>query len=447
MSKRLFGTDGVRGIANRSLDSILAYKLGQATALLIAKGKPGAKIIIGKDTRISGDMLESALAAGICSAGANAVLVGVAPTPAVAYLTRQQKADAGVVISASHNPAVYNGIKIFNSEGYKLADTIEDEIEVMIKGESPSLPNGDEVGSISHEEDLLELYVDYLVSTCDTRFDGYKVVLDAANGAAYQVSKKVFDALGAETFLFHNAPNGVNINADCGSTHPAFLQEQVSALGADIGLAFDGDADRLIAVDHNGNIVDGDRVLAICAKAQKAEGALAQNAVVATIMSNLGLELHLKEHGISVIKTDVGDRYVLEEMQKNGQNFGGEQSGHVIFLDYNTTGDGVLTGVQLLRVVKKAKQALADLAKEVHILPQVLINAKVSEEKKYQYTNDEQIVNAIASLEATMSGKGRVLIRTSGTEALVRVMIEGEDYAFIEAEAGKLAALIEQRLN
>ena len=447
MSKRLFGTDGVRGIANRSLDSILAYKLGQATALLFAKDKPSAKIIIGKDTRISGDMLESALAAGICSAGANAVLVGVAPTPAIAYLTRQQNADAGVVISASHNPAAYNGIKIFDSEGYKLAEAVEDELEFMIENTAPVLPNGDQVGTISTEETLLDLYVDYLVSTCDTRFGGYKVVLDTANGAAFQVAPKVFDRLGAETFLFHNIPDGVNINENCGSTHPEFLQAQVRALGADIGLAFDGDADRLIAVDHNGNVVDGDKALAICAKAKKADGSLINDTVVATIMSNLGVELHLKENGISLVKTDVGDRYVLEEMQKNGYNFGGEQSGHVIFLDYNTTGDGILTGIQLLRVVKKADKTLADLAEEVPILPQVLVNAKVREENKYQYKNDADIVNAIAFLEEKMSGKGRVLIRTSGTEALVRVMIEGEDYTFIETEANNLAVMIEQRLN
>lgn len=444
---RLFGTDGVRGIANESLTCELAFKLGQATAYLLGENDAKVKILIGKDTRLSGDMLENALVAGITSAGADAVILGVIPTPAVAHLIRYFEADAGIMISASHNPAEYNGIKIFDRQGYKLADQVEDEIEEIISGEKEITPaDPGKIGKRIVCEEGEAIYVDYLISTVETSLAGLRVAVDAANGAAYRVAEQVLKGLGAEVISFFTAPDGVNINNACGSTHPEALQEKVKELGADIGLAFDGDADRLITVDHLGRIVDGDKALAICAVHLKQNGALAKDTLVATVMSNLGLELYLQEQGISVVKTDVGDRYVLEEMVKEGYAFGGEQSGHIIFLAYNTTGDGVLTGIQLLRILAEEQKTLAALADEITILPQVLINARVAEQKKHTYMEVSEIKAEIEMLEQAMDGRGRVLIRTSGTEPLVRVMIEGEDYGYIEEEAKKLAALIEEKL-
>jgi len=445
---KLFGTDGVRGIANKSLDSSLAFKIGQAVSLLLTSEVHNARILIGRDTRISGDMLESALSAGICSAGAEAVSLGVIPTSAVAHLTRELEADAGIVISASHNSAEYNGIKVFNSNGYKLADELEEQIEDMVlNGHAKTLPGGEKVGRRSVYGEALKKYEDFLVSACAADISGLKVALDTANGAAYRIAERVFRRLGCQVRIMGNTPDGVNINELCGSTHPEALQEYVLEAGADIGLAFDGDADRLICVDDKGGIVDGDRMMAVCALDLKERGLLAKNTVVATIMSNMGLTLYLKENGITTVQTGVGDRYVLEEMLRSGYNFGGEQSGHVIFLDHNTTGDGILSGIQMLSALKRKRAPLSRLAYRVHILPQVLVNAKVREDRKKGYEDDRAIKQEIDILEKTMEGRGRVLIRASGTEPLVLVMIEGEDQDFITAQANRIANLIEYRLN
>ena len=446
---RLFGTDGVRGIANEKLNCELAFKLGQVGAYCLTNAVHQAKILIGKDTRISGDMLESAMIAGICSVGAEAVIAGIVPTAAVAYLTLHYELDAGVVISASHNTLEYNGIKFFNSNGYKLQDEIEDRIENIIVNESEKiqLPTGTSVGRKVLLKKADDEYIEHLTTSTDVRFDGLKVVLDCANGAASRIAPEVFERLGAEVYPIYNDPDGTNINDFCGSTHPANLSRSVTEIGADIGLAFDGDADRLIAVDSHGSIVDGDTILAICALRMNKENKLAKNVVVGTVMSNLGLEIGLRSNGITLVKTQVGDRYVLEEMLKNGYNFGGEQSGHIIFLDGNTTGDGILSGVQLVTVMKKEGISLSKLSKSIEILPQVLVNAKVSEEKKHLYMEDPEIAANIKELEKNFAGEGRVLIRTSGTEPLVRVMIEGKNKEYITEHAIRMAKLVEERLG
>ena len=444
---RLFGTDGVRGIANEKLTSELAYKLGQAGATVLTNEVHKAKILIGKDTRISGDMLESAMIAGICSVGAEAMIAGVIPTPAIAHLTKDYNADAGVMISASHNTVEYNGIKFFSQDGYKLPDEMEEKIEALVLSETPPfyLPTGVDIGKKVVLKNASEEYRDFLHYATDQRFRGLKVVLDCAHGAASHIAPLVFRRLGAEVIPYYNTPDGTNINDHCGSTHPQALAAFVQELGADIGLAFDGDADRLIAVDERGVLVDGDTIMAICAIDLKARGLLKEDTIVSTVMSNLGLDIAMKEQGINVIKTKVGDRYVLEEMLKNGYVFGGEQSGHIIFSDFNNTGDGVLSGIQLLSVMRRNNKTLSRLAKCIEILPQVLVNAKVSESFKTEYQNSPDIKNEIAKLEKEFDGKGRVLIRPSGTEPLVRVMIEGKDKTKIEKRAYQLAKLIEER--
>ncbi len=446
---RLFGTDGVRGVANEKLDCELAFKLGQAGAHVLTSEVHKARILIGRDTRISGDMLEAALIAGICSVGAEAVVVGVAPTSAVAYLSRHTEADAGIMISASHNTFEYNGIKFFDGNGYKLRDDIEERIESIILdgSEEMVLKTGEALGRRVSLKNAVEEYKEFLISTANARLNGLKIALDCSHGSASFIAPAVFAALGAETVPYYNTPDGSNINDHCGSTHPDKLKALVAELGADIGLAFDGDADRLIAVDEHGVIVDGDKIMAICAIDLKERGLLAKNTLVGTVMSNMGLELCLKKHAIDYVKTKVGDRYVLEEMLKSGYVIGGEQSGHVIFLDHNTTGDGILTGIQLCCVMARSKRPLSELGMCVRILPQVLVNARVSESKKSEYNNDEEICAAIERLEKKFEGSGRVLIRTSGTEPLVRVMIEGEDKAMIEKEAVLLARLIEKKLS
>lgn len=447
---RLFGTDGVRGVANSELTPELAFKLGQAGAyVLTSETKHTPKILVGMDTRISGDMLEAALVAGICSVGAEAMCTGVIPTPAVAYLTRLYKADAGVVISASHNPYEFNGIKFFNGSGYKLPDAIEDKIESIILGKSEELPipTGDGVGRKTTVESALDDYIAFLKSTIDCDFKGLKIAIDCANGAAYEAAPTVLFDLGAEVYVIHNEPNGININKGCGSTHLKELQEFVKESGAHIGLAFDGDADRMLAVDENGHNVDGDRIMAVIGLELKRNGKLAGNTIVATVMSNLGFDIMAKKEGINLAKTKVGDRYVLEEMLNKGYVLGGEQSGHIILLEHNTTGDGLLTALQLLRVLKNSGKKMSELTSVIQVLPQVLKNAKVSNEKKHKYLEDEMIARMCRELEEEFHGEGRVLIRPSGTEPLVRVMIEGKDQQYITDRAVELVKIIEERLG
>lgn len=447
---KLFGTDGVRGIANKELTAELAFQLGRAGAYVLTKeNKREAKILVGMDTRISGDMLSSALVAGICSVGAHAVVADIVPTPAVAYLVRKYDLDAGVVISASHNPVEYNGIKFFNSEGYKLSDELENEIETIVLSETNMLPvpTGVKVGTKEIADEAAEDYVDFIKTTTDVKFDGLTVAIDCANGASFQTSPMALIDLGANLKVIHNDPDGTNINDKCGSTHMEDLIEFVKETGADVGLAFDGDADRCLAVDEKGNIVDGDKIMAICGIYMKNEGKLANDTIVATVMSNLGFFLMAKEQGLNIEQTKVGDRYVLERMLEKGYKLGGEQSGHVIFLEHNTTGDGLMTAVQLLTVMKKTGKKLSELASVMEVLPQVLVNARIKNEKKEMYLTDDVIKAEIAKLEQKFAGEGRVLIRPSGTEPLIRVMIEGKDKKVMQEEAQRLADLLENRLN
>lgn len=434
---RLFGTDGVRGVANLELTAELAYKLGQAGAyVLTSETKHTPKILVGMDTRISGDMLEASLVAGLCSVGAEVACLGIAPTPTVAYLTRYYNADAGVVISASHNPYEFNGIKFFNSKGYKLSDALEERIESIIldNSEKIQLPTGEKIGRKIEIESPLDDYVNFIKSTIKGDLKGLKVAIDCANGASYQVAPVTFFELGADVCVINNEPDGVNINKDCGSTHIEQLQKFVIESGADVGLAFDGDADRVLAVDENGNMVDGDQIMAIIGLELKKQGKLTNNTIVATVMSNLGLDIMAKREGINIVKTKVGDRYVLENMLENGHVLGGEQSGHIIFLEHSTTGDGILTGAQLLNVVKSSGKKLSELASIMQVLPQVLMNARVSNQNKEKYLEDEVICEMCKELENEFRDEGRVLIRPSGTEPLVRVMIEGKDRDYIEKE-------------
>ena len=446
---RLFGTDGVRGVANKELTPLLAMQIGQAGASVLTKEtshKP--TIMVGCDTRISGDMLANALMAGVCSVGANAVYVGVVPTPAVAYLTRKNHMDAGVVISASHNPVEFNGIKFFDANGYKLPDAMEDEIEAIIKNDMKDLafPTGTEIGSITYRTDAREDYVKHATEAIPVDLHGMKIVADCAEGASYYTSVEALKLLGADVVAIHNNPDGTNINAGCGSTHMEELMERVKAEKADVGLAFDGDADRLLAVDEKGNKVDGDQIMGIVGNYLKEQKKLKKDTIVATVMSNLGFFLMGEKQGIHMEQTKVGDRYVLERMRQIGANLGGEQSGHVIFLDENTTGDGLLSALHLLQVLVDTKKPLSELATIMEVLPQALVNAKVPNDKKNSYMENPQIADAIDALTKKFAGEGRVLIRPSGTEPLVRVMIEGRDQNRIQEEAEKLAALIESAM-
>lgn len=442
---RMFGTDGVRGVAGAELTIELATKLGQAGAYVLTKEQEHQPtLIVGCDTRISGGMLANALMAGICSVGANAIYVGVMPTPAIAYLTRKHKVDAGVVISASHNPMEFNGIKFFNGEGYKLSDTLEDEIEELIRNNMKDvvLPIGSGVGRIDYRFDLRDEYVEFMKKCVPVDLKGMKIVIDCAEGASYYTSVRTLKDLGADLVAIHTKPDGTNINANCGSTHMEELQARVVYEKADVGLAFDGDADRMLAVDEKGNLVDGDQLMAICGCHMKKKGILKKNTIVVTVMTNLGFSLMGEREGIHVEKTKVGDRYVLENMLENGYNIGGEQSGHIIFLDDNTTGDGLLSGLHLLQVMKETGRKLSELAEVMEILPQALVNAKVPNHKKEKFMEYTEIAEAIKALEDKFNGEGRVLIRPSGTEPLVRVMIEGKNQSEIEEEAQKLAELI-----
>ena len=441
---RMFGTDGVRGIANTELTADLAYALGRAGAFVLTEGTHKPKILVAKDTRISGDMLEAALVAGILSVGAEAVILGVVPTPAVAHLTRKYNADAGVMISASHNPVEYNGIKFFDGRGYKLSDELEDQIQAVIEGNFEGVPSpvGGAVGRSYTEETALREYIDYAMSTIKTDLKGLRVALDCANGAAYKAAVKAFRALGARVYVINDNPDGNNINENCGSTHMEELMDYVVRKNCDIGFAFDGDADRCLAVDEKGNMINGDFLLTICAKALKEAGKLNDDTLVVTVMSNLGLDIAAKREGINLVKTKVGDRYVLEEMLKKNYILGGEQSGHIIFLDHNTTGDGLVTALQIAAILKESGKTFSELAGVMKELPQVLVNAKVPNEKKNIYLEDAEIIEAINAVEAKLNGVGRVLIRPSGTEPLVRVMLEGENQEEINEMANSLVDLI-----
>ena len=446
---RLFGTDGVRGVANTELTPELAMRLGAAGAYVLTEHRAyRPTIMVGCDTRISGGMLANALMAGICSVGANAVYVGVLPTPAIAYLTRKYKVDAGVVISASHNPVEFNGIKFFNGDGYKLSDELEDEIESYVRNNNKDLPQptGSRVGKMKFRQDAREEYINHSMKQIKTDLSGMKIVADCAEGAAYYTSIETLKELGAEVVAIHNNPDGTNINANCGSTHMEELCARVVMEKADIGLAFDGDADRLLACDENGRVVDGDQIMAIIGNHMKEEGTLKSNVIVVTVMTNLGFLLMGKEKDIKIEQTKVGDRYVLERMKEIGASLGGEQSGHIIFLDENTTGDGLLSALHLLEVVKLSGKKLSELSGIMEVLPQALVNAHVPNHLKEKYNEYGEIVDAIKELENKYAGEGRVLIRPSGTEPMVRVMIEGKDQAVIEKDAKELAQLIENIL-
>lgn len=447
---RLFGTDGVRGVANVELTVDLAMKLGKAGAYVLTKeNKHKPTILVGCDTRISGDMLANALNAGICSVGANVVFAGVLPTPAVAYLTRSGRYDAGVVISASHNPMEFNGIKFFNGEGYKLSDSLEDEIQEYIERDMAGIPrvSGADVGKTVYDFELEKEYIEFVKKTVPVDLSGLKIVLDCAEGASYRTSVKAITQLGAEVTATHVSPTGININAGCGSTHLEDLSKSVVEAGADVGLAFDGDADRLLAVDEMGNVIDGDKLMAICAVHLKEQGCLKKNTIVATVMSNMGFFIMGKEQGITIEQTKVGDRYVLERMLEIGASIGGEQSGHIIFLDENTTGDGLLSALHFLETMVHSGKKASELAEIMNVLPQSLVNAKVPNNKKNSYMDYPEIAAAIEETEKRFNGEGRVLIRPSGTEPLVRVMIEGKNQQEIDEEAKKLARLIVDTLN
>ena len=443
---RLFGTDGVRGVANEELTPLLAMQLGQAGATVLTKeNEHRPTIMVGCDTRISGDMLANALMAGICSVGANAVYVGVIPTPAVAYLTKKYKVEAGVVISASHNPVEFNGIKFFDGNGYKLPDSMEDEIEALIRNgmQGVEFPTGSRVGKIKYRTDAREEYINHAVQTVPVDLSGMKIVVDCAEGASYYTSVEALRELGATVVPIHNMPDGTNINANCGSTHMEELQARVVFEKADVGLAFDGDADRLLAVDENCEMVDGDQIMGIVGVHMRDQGKLKKDTIVATVMSNLGFfKMGEREH-LNMEQTKVGDRYVLERMREIGASLGGEQSGHIIFLDENTTGDGLLSALHLLQVMVDTKKPLSELAKVMTVMPQALINAKVPNHKKDRYMEYPEIAGAIEELDRKFAGEGRVLIRPSGTEPKVRVMIEVKDQKMIEEEARKLADLIQ----
>ncbi len=448
--RKYFGTDGVRGIANTELSCELAFRLGRAGGYVLTKDKSeDVKVVVGRDTRVSGDMLESALISGLMSVGCDVITVGVIPTPAVAYLTRKYGADCGVVISASHNPVEYNGIKFFNKDGFKLDDNIELEIEKYIEdlGAIDKNPTGSDVGKKVFAENADRDYVDYLKSHINQDLTGMKIVLDCANGAAYKVAPMAFEELGAEVVKINCEPDGNNINDRCGSTHPEHLQNKVIEEGADIGMAYDGDADRLIAVDENGKIVDGDKIMVLSAISLKKKGLLKNNTLVVTVMSNIGLVIAAKENDIELSTTGVGDRYVLEEMLKNGHCLGGEQSGHLVFLDFNTTGDGTMSSLVLAAILREESKKLSEAASVMDQYPQVLVNVKVQNDLKNSYMEFEEIKREIEKIESIMDGMGRVLIRPSGTEPLVRVMLEGKDEEHIYSLAKGLADLIEVKMG
>ena len=453
--RKYFGTDGIRRIANTELTPELVYKVAKAGAYALSKHSNGTPtILIGRDTRLSGTLIESAMTAGFLSYGANVKQLGVIPTPGVAYLTKRLKADASVVISASHNTYDFNGVKYFSNKGMKIPDEIEEEIEEIIEsGKLDSLTaNSDKIGVAEDRQDLLEEYVFFFRKIFEETLENYDkenftVGLDVANGATYKVAKEVFDKLGINYIILNDEPNGININENCGSTHLEGIKKLVIEKKLDLGIAYDGDGDRCLAIDENGNEVDGDTILAIFASYLKEKGRLKNDTVVATVMSNLGLKKFANNNGIKFEETKVGDRYVLEKMLKEGYNLGGEQSGHIILLDYNPTGDGILTSLMLIRIMLEKKMKLSELCKIIKKYPQVLINVKVNADKKNNYESDNEIQNEIKIIQNDLKDNGRVLVRASGTEPKIRVMIEGEDQADIDKKAQKLSDLIKMKLN
>lgn len=447
---RLFGTDGARGVANSELTAELAMNIGRAAAMvLISDEVEHPTILIGKDTRLSGDMLEGALIAGLCSVGANVELLGVVPTPAVAYLVGKYNADAGIMISASHNPFEFNGIKIFSSDGCKLPDDLENRIEeIVLDNAVPyALAKDENIGKVTRMETAVEDYVDHVAKSIGCDLEGMEIALDCSNGSSSCTAEKLFTKLGAKVHMLFDNPDGININKDCGSTHINRLQNYVREHKLCCGLAFDGDADRCLAVDENGNLVDGDYLIAICAKDMKDRGVLKKNAVVGTVMTNMGFNKFCEANGMTFVSTKVGDRYVLEAMLREGYNIGGEQSGHIIFLDYATTGDGELSGAMILSIMKRTGEKLSTLAKVMERMPQVLINVKVSAEGKLSFYTDKEVKAEIKRVTEILGDRGRILVRVSGTEPLVRVMLEGENLEEIQSLAEESAQVVRERLS
>ncbi|MDO8886025.1 phosphoglucosamine mutase [Candidatus Oleimmundimicrobium sp.] len=443
---KLFGTDGVRGIANKDLSAELAFNLGYVGAsLLVPSGKKG-KIVIGRDTRISGDFLESALISGVCSAGVDVLRAGIIPTPAISYLTKDYSADGGIVISASHNPAEYNGIKFFGPSGFKISDELEDEIEMKLDlDESAERPTGGDVGVVKEAADAKERYIEHAVGTIYGELNGFRVVIDCANGASYKVSPRILRELGVNVLPLNTEPNGLNINEMCGSTYPENIQEITRSHDVDLGLAHDGDADRVIAVDEKGNLVDGDFIMAICAVYLKEIGQLPKNTVVTTVMTNLGFDLAMRAKGINVIKTDVGDKYVLREMLRCGAVLGGEQSGHIIFLKHNPTGDGIITALQLMNVIRDSGKKLSELTSIMTRLPQVLINVEVVDKDRLK--GNINIWKTVEEAEKKLGEKGRILVRPSGTESLIRVMVESDTKKKANIIAEEVADTVKKELS
>lgn len=444
---KYFGTDGVRGVANSELTPELAFKLGRYGGYVLTKDKSRPKVLIGRDTRISGHMLEGALVAGLLSIGAEVMRLGVISTPGVAYLTKALGAEAGVMISASHNPVADNGIKFFGPDGFKLSDEQELEIEKFMDLEEDQLPRpvGAELGQVNDYFEGGQKYLQFLKQTVDEDFSGIHIALDCAHGATSSLASHLFADLDADLSMIGASPNGLNINDGVGSTHPETLAAFLKEKEADVGLAFDGDGDRLIAIDENGDIVDGDQIMYICGKYMKEQGRLKHSTVVSTVMSNLGFYKGLEANGIQSNQTAVGDRYVVEEMKKNGYNLGGEQSGHIIFLDYITTGDGLLTGLQLVNIMKMTKKPLSELAKEMQKFPQRLVNIRVTD--KHHVTDNEKVSAVISEVEKEMNGDGRILVRPSGTEPLVRVMAEAPTEELCNSYVERIATVVEEEMG
>ena len=446
---RLFGTDGVRGVANSELTCEMAMNIGRAAAMVLTDDdRRHPRILIGKDTRKSSDMLEAAITAGLCSVGANVIQLGVVPTPAVAFLVGKYKADAGIVLTASHNPCEFNGIKIFSGDGYKLPDALEEQIEAIVLDHvaTPPTPVGGDLGAVTTAPNVVRDYVDHVKSTVPFSLDGLRIAIDCANGASSRTAETLFTELGAECHMIANEPNGVNVNDTCGSTHMEGLMAYVKEHGLDAGVAFDGDADRCLAVDENGNLVDGDFVMAICAADMKSRGKLAKSTVVGTIMTNMGFNRFCDENNMKFSATKVGDRYVLEEMLLEGYNFGGEQSGHVIFLDFATTGDGQMTAAQLLSIMRRRQAKLSSLATIMQRYPQVMVNVTTSPEGKLRFYTDTEVKESIEKAKAALGNTGRIIVRPSGTEPLLRVMVEGENEEQISDLANQVADVLRTRL-